>query len=79
MMVQSGERVDITPTHKVGDNVKALSSIQKAIENLNQNMAANSGGEGGTANLVLDGEIIAESVFKKLNRHNLNNRDTTDF
>jgi len=73
MMVQSGERVDITPTHKVGDNVKALSSIQKAIENLNQNMAANSGGSGDNSpiEIIMDGHVV--SRINERNRNKLRN------
>ena len=78
IMVQSGERVDITPTHKVGDNTKALASIQRAIENMNENMVSSSGSGQSTAVLEMDGEIVAEKVFSIMNRGDLNTVDRSD-
>ncbi len=68
--VQSGERVDITPTHKVGDNAKVLANIQKAIENLNENMVASGASEDFTPiEIIMDGHVV--STINESNRNQL--------
>ncbi|HDY88174.1 MAG TPA: phage tail tape measure protein [bacterium] len=65
--VTSGEQVDITPTHKVGDNVKVLAGIKTAIDNMNESVVS---GTGGTIRIPvsLDGKQIFEIVQEHSNR-----------
>ena len=69
MMVQSGEQVDITPTHKVGDTAKSIGKMGAAINNLIETVVSKAGADDGSpvVNVYLEGEFIAGVNEKKRN------------
>ena len=80
IMVQSGERVDITPTHKVGDTEAALKKISIGINNLIENSVVNQGRQKPIIiQSILDGKIVSESVYFDENRSAENSLHTEDF
>ena len=80
LMVQSGERVDITPTHKVGGTESALKKLGVGINNLIENGIINQGRQQPIIiQSILDGKIVSESVYFDENRSAENSLQTGDF
>ena len=78
LLLDSGEKVTVTPQGKMSDGDKRTSEIVTAINAMNTNMVS-SGGEPIIINIQVGDEIITESVYREDNRNTLNKLAKTDF
>jgi len=67
MLVSPNERVRVTPTNKVSDELNTMKQLVTAVNNMNENMVA--GGDQ-TINLALTmgSKVVAEEVIRVINR-----------
>ncbi len=80
MLVESGERVQVTPAGSVGSQDRLLSSIDnrlRALETLNKNLISKNFSPVIVANLELDGRKITKSVVSNINRMQKEGKDLT--
>jgi len=62
VMVQSGERLQVTPANQVGEQEKLLGTLIGSVNALNMNLLNKN--MSSTSNITIDGKSIAKSVYK---------------
>jgi len=62
VLVQSGERLDVTPANQVGEQEKLLGTLIGSVNALNMNLLNKN--MSSTSNITIDGKSIAKSVYK---------------
>lgn len=78
MLVESGERVSVTPAGSVGSQDKLLQSINNrlgVLETLNKNLISKNFSPVIVANLELDGRKITKSVVSNINKMQREGKD----
>lgn len=80
LLVESGERVSVTPAGSVGSQDRLLSEISnrlKTLQVLNKNLISKNFAPVIVANLELDGRNIAKSVVSNINKMQKEGKDLT--
>ena len=78
LLLDSGEKVSVTPAGQVSGSDRKLDALITAVNNLSENMVAG-GGQTVIAQILVDGEDMAEKVFEIENKYKRNDYNKEDF
>ncbi len=80
LLVESGERVSVTPAGSVGSQDRLLSSIDnrlRALETLNKNLISKNFSPTIINSLEIDGRKLTKTVISNMNKMQKEGRDLT--